>query len=93
MCVFFFGAMTVDDGTRGDRGTDNFEAVPGHDVVVVAGVPELPLRAVLVQPSVVPLGQGGAGLQDMDALDDVHGRERLHQLGGVCVCVCFGGVA
>lgn len=93
VCIYIhvFLWVAVDDGAHRDGGPDDFEAVPGDDVVAVAGVPELPLRTVLVQPPLVPLGQGRAGLQDMDALDDVHGGQQLHQLGGVCVGSCVRG--
>lgn len=65
----------ADGGVGHDRVDDELEAVPGQDVVSLAGLPQLPLRPVLVQPPLVSLGQGCPGLRDMDEVDDGHGRE------------------
>lgn len=76
---------TAIDGAGRNGGDDELQAIPGHDVVVVAGLSQLSVLTLLVQPSILSLEQGGAGLQAVDRVDGRHGWQRLEQLGGVCV--------
>lgn len=65
----------ADGGVDHDRVDDELEAVPGQDVVPLAGLHQLPLRPLLVQSPLFPLGQSCPGLRDMDEVDGSHGRE------------------
>lgn len=47
-CAFFCAIHAADDGFDCDGGDDELEAVLRHDVVALAGLPELPICAFLV---------------------------------------------